>query len=88
MPKELLDEINQVKVGEIVVDGLHQILPHIQSASQAELIMAYVAMLKVTIASLPNAQAEKDIAKFHFDQLWEHLKIDRQMLSSIGRYLH
>ncbi len=47
----------------MALDGLQEILPHVSNASPAEIMMAYIVMIKVTFMSLPLSEAEKDVIK-------------------------
>ena len=60
---EALNNLNQEKVGNMALDGLQEILPHVSNASPAEIMMAYIVMIKVTFMSLPLSEAEKDVIK-------------------------
>ena len=68
--------IDSKKVGEIVVDALQEILPHVRGASTAEIMMAYVMMMKSTLIGMELSEEEKDQAKALFDQIYPQVLVD------------
>ena len=75
-PEQLMGQINQEKVGHIVIDALHQILPHLEKATMAELMLAYIMMIKTTVHSYPASLEQKEQAKAMFDALWPSVMVD------------
>jgi len=74
--------IDSKKMGEIVVDALQEILPHVRSASTAEIMMAYVMMMKSTLIGMELSEEEKDQAKALFDRIWPEVLVDRLVATS------
>ena len=64
------------EVSHIVIDALHQILPHLEKASMAELMLAFIMMIKTTIHSYPASIEEKEQAKAILDALWPTVIVD------------
>lgn len=69
--------IDSKKVGDIVIDALQEILPHVRGASTADIMMAYAVMIKSTLIGMELTEAEKDQAKTLFDQIWPEVLVDR-----------
>jgi hypothetical protein len=81
--------IDSKKVGDIVIDALQEILPHVRGASTAEIMMAYAVMIKSTLIGMELTEAEKDQAKALFDQIWPEVLVDRIVATSpIGPAIH
>ena len=76
LPEHSMGNINQETVGHIVIDALHQILPHLEKASMAELMLAFIMMIKTTIHSYPASIEEKEQAKAILDALWPTVIVD------------
>lgn len=74
--------IDSKKVGDIVIDALQEILPHVRGASTAEIMMAYAVMIKSTLIGMKLTEAEKDQAKALFDQIWPEVLVDRLVATS------
>jgi len=80
--------INSKKVGDIVIDALQEILPHVRGASTADIMMAYAVMIKSTLIGMELSEIEKDEAKALFDRMWpevfvDHLKAGNQYSKAI-----
>lgn len=69
--------IDSKKVEDIVIDALHEILPHVRGASMADIMMAYAVMIKSTLIGMELSEMEKDQAKAFFDQIWLEVLVDR-----------
>ena len=69
--------IDSKKVGDIVIDALQEILPHVRGASAADIMMAYAVMIKSTLIGMELTEVEKDQAKVLFDQIWSEVLVDR-----------
>lgn len=69
--------IDSKKVGDIVIDALQEILPHVRGASIADIMMAYAVMIKSTLIGMELTEVEKDQAKVLFDQIWSEVLVDR-----------
>ena len=69
--------INSKKVGDIVIDALQEILPHVRGASTADIMMAYAVMIKSTLIGMGLTEAEKDQAKALFDHIWPEVLVDQ-----------
>ena len=76
--------IDSKKVGEIVIDALQEILPHVRSASTADIMMAYAIMIKSTLIGMELSEAEKDQAKTLFDQMWPEVLVDQLVTTSLS----
>jgi len=76
LPKALL-EVNQDRVGQIVIDGLHGTLPHQPNAKMAEMIMAYVMMLKTILLSMDLSEEQSNDAKTLLDHYWSNVLIEK-----------
>lgn len=74
--------IDSKKVGDIVIDALQEILPHVRGASTAEIMMAYAVMIKSTLIGMELTEAEKDQAKALFDQIWPEVLVDRPVATN------
>jgi hypothetical protein len=81
--------INPKKVGEIVIDALQEILPHVRGANTAEVMMAYAVMIKSTLIGMELTGAEKDDAKAMLDRMWSEVLVDRMVASApAGTAIH
>lgn len=69
--------IDSKKVGEIVVDALQEILPHVRSASTADIMMAYAVMIKSTLIGMELSSEDKDQAKDLFDRIYQQVLVDQ-----------
>jgi predicted DNA-binding transcriptional regulator AlpA len=76
--------IDSRKVGDIVIDALQEILPHVRAASTADIMMAYAVMTKSTLIGMDLSEAEKDKAKVLFDQMWPEVLIDQVVATHIS----
>lgn len=81
---ETLNNLNQEKVGNMVIDGLQEILPHVASATSAEIMMSYIVMIKVTFMSLPLSEDEKGKVKNLLDQLWPDIFVSPPTITKIN----
>ena len=79
--EQLMRQINQETVGHIVIDALHQILPYLEKATMAELMLAYIMMIKTTVHSYPASLEQKEQAKAMFDALWPSVIVDANIAS-------
>jgi hypothetical protein len=75
--------INSKKVGDIVIDALQEILPHVRGANTAEIMMAYAVMIKSTLIGMELTEAEKDQAKALFDHIWPEVLVDRLVATDL-----
>ena len=81
--------IDSKKVGDIVIDALQEILPHVRGASTADIMMAYAVMIKSTLIGMELTEAEKDQAKALFDQIWPEVLVDRLVATNLeGSSIH
>jgi len=85
---DALNNLNQEKVGHMVIDGLQEILPHVPGASPAEIMMAYIVMIKVTFMSLPLSEAEKDKVKNLLDQIWPDVFVNPPTFAKASDLVH
>ena len=81
-------QINQEKVGHIVIDALHQILPHLESANMAELMLAFIMMMKTTIHNHPESVQMRLEAKALFELLWPTVMIDLNIATPVSTAIH
>ena len=86
--EKLIATIDSKKVGDIVIDALQEILPHIRGASTADIMMAYAVMIKSTLIGMELSEIEKGEAKALFDRMWpevlvDHLKMGNQYSKAI-----
>jgi hypothetical protein len=86
--KDITAIIDSKKVGDIVIDALQEILPHVRGASTADIMMAYAVMIKSTLIGMELSEVEKDEAKALFDRMWpkvlfDHLKTGNQYSKAI-----
>lgn len=51
--------INSKKVGDIVIDALQEILPHVRGASTADIMMAYAVMIKSTLIGMELLKSKR-----------------------------
>ena len=83
-----LDDLEQTidtkKVGEIVIDALQEILPHVRGSSTAEVMMAYAVMIKFTLIGLELSEKEKIQAKELLDRMWDQVLVDRMISTAQG----
>lgn len=75
--EDLTATIDSKKVGDIVIDALQEILPHVRGASTADIMMAYAVMIKSTLIGMELSEVEKDEAKALFDRMWPEVLVDR-----------
>jgi len=68
--------IDPKKVGDIVIDALQEILPHVRGASTADIMMAYAVMIKSTLIGMELSEEEKDHAKALFDRIYPQVLVD------------
>jgi len=80
--------LNQETIGNIVIDGLQEILPHITRASPPEIMMAYIVMIKTTFMSLPLSEAEKDKVKNLLDQMWPDVFVNPPIFTKTSELMH
>ena len=66
-------------MGDIVINALHEILPHAHGVSAASIIMAYIVMIKYTLVGIELSDTEKDEAKALYDQTWSEVSDERLM---------
>ena len=71
--------IDTKKVGDIVIDALQEILPHVRGASTADIMMAYAVMIKSTLIGMELSEEEKDQAKALFDRMYPQVLVDQLM---------
>lgn len=83
-----MNNLNQEKVGNMALDGLQEILPHVSGASPAEIMMAYIVMIKVTFMSLPLSEAEKDRVKSLLDQMWPDVFVNPLAFANANKSVH
>ena len=87
--KALKAAIDSKKVGDIVIDALQEILPHVRGASTADIMMAYAVMIKSTLIGMELTEMEKDQAKALFDQIWPEVLVDRLVATNLeGSSIH
>ena len=72
------------KVGEMVIDALQEILPHVRRASTADIMMAYAITIKSTLIGMELSEVEKDQAKALFDQIWPEVLVDQLVTTSLS----
>lgn len=75
--RQLNASIDQQKVGEIAIDALYEILPHIEDANTAEIMMAFTVMIKSTLIGMDLSDQEKHQAKILLDSLWDQVLADQ-----------
>ena len=81
--------INFKKVGEIVIDTLQEILPHVRGASTADIMMAFAVMIKSTLAGMELSDKEKDQAKALFDRMYPQVLVGHLATTShISTMIH
>lgn len=88
LSESAIGDLNQEKVGNMVLDGLQEILPHVPDASPAEIMMAYIVMIKVTFMSLPLSEAEKDKVKSLLDQMWPDVFVNPPAFAKASDLVH
>ena len=71
--------IDTKKVGDIVIDALQEILPHVRGASTADIMMAYAVMIKSTLIGMELSETERDEAKALFDRIYPQVLVDQLM---------
>lgn len=76
--------IDAKKVGEMVIDALQEILPHVRGSSTAEVMMAYAVMIKSTLIGMELSEKEKGQAKALLDRMWDLVLIDRMISTTQG----
>lgn len=74
--------IDPKKVGDIVIDALQEILPHVRGASTADIMVAYAVMIKSTLIGMELSEVEKDQAKALFDRMYPQVLVDRLVATS------
>ena len=83
-----LDDLEKMidvkKVGEIVIDALQEILPHVRGASTAEVMMAYAVMIKSTLIGMELSESEKSQAKALLDHMWDQVLVDGMISTTQG----
>ena len=67
--------INSKKAGEIVIDALQEILPHVRGASTADIMMAFAVTIKSTLAGMELSEKEKYQAKALFDRMYPQVLV-------------
>jgi hypothetical protein len=72
------------KVGEIVIDALQEILPHVRGSSTAEVMMAYAVMIKSTLIGMELSEKERIQAKELLDRMWNQVLVDRMISTTQG----
>ena len=81
--------INSKKVGEIVIDALQEILPHVRGASNADFLIAFAVMIKSTLAGMELSDKEKDQAKALFDRMYPQVLVGHLATTShISTMIH
>lgn len=82
--KDLADletSIDAKKVGDMVIDALQEILPHVRGASTADIMMAYCVMIKSTLMGMELTEEEKAQAKALFDEMYPQILVDQLIAS-------
>ena len=74
--------INSKKAGEIVIDALQEILPHVRGASTADIMMAFAVTIKSTLAGMELSEKEKDQAKPLFDRMYPQVLVGHLVATS------
>ena len=74
--------IDAKKVGDMVIDGLQEILPHVRGASTADIMMAYCVMIKSTLIGMDLTEEERGQAKALFDRMYPQVLVDRFVATS------
>ena len=74
--------IDAKKVGDIVIDALQEILPHVRGASAADIMMAYCVMIKSTLIGMDLTEEERGQAKALFDRMYPQVLVDRFVATS------
>ena len=73
--------IDPKKVGDIVIDALQEILPHVRGANTADIMMAYAVMIKSTLIGMELSEEEKGQAKALFDRIYPQVLVDQLIAS-------
>ena len=81
---DLEKTIDAKKVGEIVIDALQEILPHVRGSSTAEVMMAYAVIIKSTLIGMELSESEKSQAKALLDRMWDQVLVDRMISTAQG----
>ena len=74
--------IDTKKVGDMVIDALQEILPHIRGASTADVMMAYCVIIKSTLIGMELSEVEQVDAKALFDRMNPQVLVDRLVATS------
>ncbi len=74
--------IDAKKVGDMVIDALQEILPHVRGASTADIMMAYCVMIKSTLIGMDLTEEERGQAKALFDRMYPQVLVDRFVATS------
>jgi len=74
--------IDTKKVGDMVIDALQEILPHIRGASTADVMMAYCVIIKSTLIGMELSEVEQVDAKALFDRMYPQVLVDRLVATS------
>ena len=74
--------IDTKKVGDMVIDALQEILPHIRGASTADVMMAYCVIIKSTLIGMELSEVEQVDAKALFDRMYPQVLVDRFVATS------
>ena len=69
-------------VGDMVIDALQEILPHVRGASTADIMMAYCVMIKSTLIGMDLTEEERGQAKALFDRMYPQVLVDRFVATS------
>jgi hypothetical protein len=81
---DLEKTIDAKKVGEIVIEALQEILPHVRGSSTAEVMMTYTVMIKSTLIGMELSEKEKIQAKELLDRMWDQVLVDRMISTTQG----
>ena len=76
--------IDAKKVGDIVIDALQEILPHVRGASTADIMMAYCVMIKSTLIGMELTEEERGQAKALFDRMYPQVLADHLVVTGHG----
>ena len=74
--------IDAKKVGDMGIDALQEILPHVRGASTADIMMAYCVMIKSTLIGMDLTEEERGQAKALFDRMYPQVLVDRFVATS------
>lgn len=73
----LEERVNIDKVEGVVIDALHEILPHLVELSIPDIAMAFVVMFKSSLIGMNLTDAEKDQAKLLFDDMYPEVLVEK-----------